>query len=309
MNVVFMGTPGFAVPTLEKLHEKGYTIKLVITQPDRPYGRGKKIRKSDVKIKAEKLGLEIFQPEKVKIKEAVDKIKNVKPDIIVVVAFGQILSKDILNIPKFGCINVHASILPKLRGSAPINWAIINGFKKTGVTTMFMDEGIDSGDILLTSETKITKFMNAGKLHDILMVDGAELLIKTIEEIKAGTIDRKKQNNEEATYAPIMKKSLGHINWNNKAEIIHNIIRGLYPWPGAYFKYNGSNVKVFSSDYYLEENDYIEGTVFKINNEGIYVYVQDGVVIIKEIQMPGKKRMKIKDYLLGNSFPTNIVLE
>ena len=200
MNVIFMGTPDFAVPTLKKLYENGHDIKLVVTQPDKPSGRGKKLKKSAVKEKAEELGLKVFQPDKIKKHENFEFLKQFRPDVIVVVAYGQILNREILDMPKFGCINVHASLLPDLRGAAPLNWAIINGNDKTGVTTMMMDVGLDTGDMLLKKEVEIDRYMNAGKLHDILMEEGANLIIETLEKITNKNIERIKQHDSLSNY-------------------------------------------------------------------------------------------------------------
>ena len=214
MNVIFMGTPEFAVPTLEKLHENGYDVKLVVTQPDKPSGRGKKLKKSEVKEKAEELGLDIFQPDKIKRQENIEVLKNCEPDFIIVVAYGQLLNKEILDLPKYGCINVHASLLPKLRGAAPLNWAIINGEKTTGVTTMLMDVGLDTGDMLLKSEIDITDDMNVGELHDALMYQGADLLIETLKGIEKNEINKIKQDDSLSNYAPMLNKE----NTENRLE-------------------------------------------------------------------------------------------
>jgi methionyl-tRNA formyltransferase len=303
-----MGTPEFAVPTLDKLYESGFDIKLVVTQPDKPSGRGKKLKKSDVKIRAEELGLEIFQPEKIKHIDNVELLKCYNPDVIVVVAYGQILSKEILCMPKYGCINVHASILPKLRGAAPLNWAIINGETTSGVTTMLMDVGLDTGDMLLKSELSIDENMNVGELHDKLMIQGAKLLIETLKNIESNNIQKEKQDDSLSNYAPMLDKENSKINWNDKAQNIHNLIRGLSPWPGAYFIFDGKNVKVYKSIYTNEKTEAKPGFVLKVNDEGIHVASVDGVVIIKEFQMPGKNRMGVSSYLRGNSFPENILL-
>ena len=303
MNVIFMGTPGFAVPTLEKLHENGHSISLVVTQPDKPSGRGKKLKKSEVKEKAEELGLDIFQPDKIKRKESIDLLKSYNPDVIVVVAYGQILSKDILDIPKYGCINVHASLLPKLRGAAPINWAIINGEKKSGVTTMMMDVGLDTGDIILKTEIDISEDMNAEELHDALKIDGANLLIETLKAIEKKVVIRAAQVDSLSNYAPMLNKENTRINWNDASENIHNKIRGLSTWPCAYFILDGKNVKVYKSSYIKEKTDVEPGSVIKVNDKGIYVASGDGIVIIKEFQMPGKNRMSVSAYLRGNKFP------
>jgi len=308
MNIVFMGTPQFAVSSLQKLHENGHNIKLVITQPDKPFGRGKKIKKSEVKEKAEELGLEVFQPLKIKTEDSVSVIKNLNPDLIVVIAYGQILSKDILDIPTFGCINVHASLLPKLRGAAPINWSIINGDNKTGVTTMLMDVGLDTGDMLLKEEVEITENMIAGELHDILSEVGSELLINTINKIEDKTIARVKQDHNISTYAPMLKKETSLINWNESAKNVHNMVRGLNPDQVAYFIYDDKNVKVYKASYNNDVCKYEPGTVVKADKTGIYVATSDGIIIIKELQMPGKNKMSIEDYLRGNKFPEMIKL-
>jgi methionyl-tRNA formyltransferase len=308
MNVIFMGTPGFAVPTLEKLHESKHNLVLVVTQPDKPSGRGKKLKKSEVKETAEKLGLKIFQPDKIKKQENIDLLKSYNPDVIVVVAYGQILNKEILTLPKYGCINVHASLLPKLRGAAPLNWAIINGETKTGITTMQMDVGLDTGDMLLKSEVEIDENINVGELHDILMHKGAELLIETLDKLEKNELTPQKQDDSLSSYAPILNNENRKINWNLPAKSIHNLIRGLSPWPAAYFTMDEKTVKVYSSSYINDDSDYEPGYVIKANNEGIFVKAKDGIVILKEIQMPGKKKMPVEAYLRGNKFPEKIIL-
>lgn len=308
MNVIFMGTPEFAVPALQKLHEQGHNVKLVVTQPDKPSGRGKKIKKSEVKEKAEQLGLNIFQPDKIKRKENIEILKANAPDIIVVVAYGQILNKEILTIPKYGCINVHASLLPKLRGAAPLNWAIINGEKKTGITIMQMDEGLDTGSMYLKEEVEIDEDMNAGELHDILMYKGAELLIETLNKLEKNEVAPQKQDSSLSTYAPMFNNENRKINWSLNAKNIHDLIRGLSPWPTAYFTMDEKTVKVYKSKYISDDLDYEPGYVIKANNEGIFVKAKDGIVILKEIQMPGKNKMTIEAYLRGNKFPEHIVL-
>lgn len=308
MNVIFMGTPGFAVPTLEKLHESRHNLVLVVTQPDKPSGRGKKLKKSEVKETAEKLGLKIFQPDKIKKQENIDLLKSYNPDVIVVVAYGQILNKEILTLPKYGCINVHASLLPKLRGAAPLNWAIINGETKTGITTMQMDVGLDTGDMLLKSEVEIDENINVGELHDILMHKGAELLIETLDKLEKNELTPQKQDDSLSSYAPILNNENRKINWNLPAKSIHNLIRGLSPWPAAYFTLDEKTVKVYSSSYINDDSDYEPGYVIKANNEGIFVKAKDGIVILKEIQMPGKKKMPVEAYLRGNKFPEKIIL-
>lgn len=308
MNVIFMGTPEFAVPTLKMLHQNGHNIQLVVTQPDKPSGRGKKLKKSEVKEAAEDLGLPVFQPDKIKKQENLDVLKQYNPDVIVVMAYGQILSKEILDLPKFGCINVHASLLPKLRGAAPLNWAIINGETKTGVTTMKMDVGLDTGDMLLKLEVEIDEHMNVGQLHDILMVKGAELLIETLEKIENDKIVPEKQDNSLSNYAPMFNNENRKINWNLSAKKIHDLIRGLSPWPTAYFVMEDKTVKVYESAFTKEKTNHEPGYVIKADNEGIFVAAKEGIVILKEIQMPGKNKMTVDAYLRGNKFPEHIFL-
>ncbi len=308
MNVIFMGTPEFAVPALKMLHEKGHNIQLVVTQPDKPSGRGKKLKKSEIKEAAEQLGLPVFQPDKIKKQENIEVLKSYNPDAIIVVAYGQILNKEILELPKYGCINVHASLLPKLRGAAPLNWAIINGETKTGVTTMKMDVGLDTGDMLLKAEVEIDEEMNVGNLHDILMHTGAKLLIETLDGLERNEIVPEKQDDSISDYAPMFNNENRRINWNSGAKNIHDLIRGLSPWPTAYFTMDDKSVKVYESKYTNEKTNHEPGYILKAGNDGIYVAAADGVVILKEIQMPGKNKMKIDAYLRGNKFPEHIVL-
>lgn len=308
MKVVFMGTPEFAVPTLKKLYENGHEISLVVTQPDKPSGRGKKLKKSEVKEVAEELNLPVFQPDKIKKLENIEVLKQLIPDVIVVVAYGQILNKEILDIPRYGCINVHASLLPKLRGAAPLNWAIINGETHTGVTTMKMDVGLDTGDMLLKSEVEIDEEMNVGELHDTLMHTGAELLIETLNKLERNEIVSEKQDDSQSSYAPMFNNENRKIDWNNSAKDIHNLIRGLSPWPTAYFTMDEKTIKVYKSSYTDDESNHEPGYLIKADNEGIFVKAKDGIVILKEIQMPGKNKMTVEAYLRGNKFPEKVVL-
>ncbi|SCG83510.1 methionyl-tRNA formyltransferase [Proteiniborus sp. DW1] len=309
MKVVFMGTPDFSVPTLEALYNNGHHVSLVISQADKAKGRGKKVQYTPVKERALELGLNIYQPDNVNSSESVEIIKNENPDVIVVVAYGQILKESILNIPRFGCINVHASLLPKYRGAAPINWAIINGEKTTGVTTMLMEKGLDSGDMLLKREVDILDGETAGELHDRLMKLGAELLIDTIADLERGSIIRIPQDHEKATYAPMMSKDLGKINWNEKAIDIQNLVRGTQPWPGAFTTYKENNIKILEVDIVNKFNDEESGKVVKVNNEGIYVNTLDKCIAIKQIQFPGKKSMSVSDFLRGNDFEVGVLLK
>lgn len=309
MRVVFMGTPEFAVPTLNVLLEdENIEVVGVFTQPDKPKGRGKKLAMPPVKELALENNLEVFQPEKIKTSESVALLKELNPELIIVVAFGQILSKEILDIPKYGCINVHASILPAYRGAAPINWAIIKGEKTSGVTTMFMDVGLDTGDMIYKEYVEISEEDNSSTLHDKLSSAGYTVLKKTIDNLKQGDLPREKQIEEESSYAPIMDKSLGKVNWKNSAEDIYNLVRGVIPWPGAHTTINDDVMKIWGVKKSSKKTDKAPGMIIDVTQEGIYVATNDGVVVIDEIQMPNKKRMPVKEYLKGNKIELGIVL-
>lgn len=309
MNIVFMGTPEFAVPTLKACIEN-FNVTAVFTQPDKPKGRGKKVGYSEVKEEALKHNIEIFQPIKLKDDRAtIEKLKDMAPDFIIVVAFGQILTKEVLDIPKYGCVNLHASLLPKYRGAAPINWSIINGERYTGNTTMLMDVGIDTGDILLQSKVEITDTMTAGELHDILMVDGAELIVKTIKALANKEITPIKQNDSESCYASMLNKEMAHIQWNMPAVNIVNLIRGLNPWPVAVSKYKDTTMKIFAAELQNENKGDNPGTIVKVSKEGIMVAALDKYVLIKEVQFPNGKRMAVESFLNGNSIEVGTILE
>ncbi|WP_073026245.1 methionyl-tRNA formyltransferase [Lutispora thermophila] len=309
MRIVFMGTPDFAVPCLRALQNNGHEVCGVVVQPDRPKGRGNKLVYPPVKTAALEMGLQVYQPEKIKTPDFVETLRELKPDAIVVVAFGQILSKEILDIPSLGCINVHASLLPKLRGAAPINWSIINGDKVTGVTTMYMDVGLDTGDMILKREIGIDDDMNAQELHDKLSIMGAEVLIETLENISNGNIIRVKQNNDEATYAPMLKKDTGKIDWSWSSKRIKNLIRGTYPWPGAFSYYNGKMFKIFKADIIDEENENKEyGIITEVNKDNIVISCGKGFLCIREIQFENQKRMDVGAYLRGHSIEKNTIL-
>jgi len=310
MNVIFMGTPEFAVPTLKKLIENNnINISLVVTQPDRKSGRGRKINKSPVKIIAEKNNIDVYQPESINNPKSIETITALEVYYIVVVAYGQILNRKILEHPNKGCINLHASILPKYRGAAPINWAIINGEKESGVTTMLMEEGLDTGDILKIKKTCINIKMNAGELHDILKDIGSKLLIETIEEMEFEKLIPIKQEDSISSYAPMLNKKTGLINWEKTAEDIHNKIRGLHPWPGAYTYYEGEKLKIIKTKYINENKSSTKGEIVSVSGEGIEVQTGDGILIIDELQLPGKRKMLVKDYLLGNDIKINVILK
>lgn len=308
MRVLFMGTPDIAKGCLQKLIDEKYDIIGVVTQPDKPQNRGKKLGMPPVKELALKYDIPVYQPIKARDEEFVATLKELNPDIIVVVAFGQILPKSILDIPKFGCINVHVSLLPKYRGAAPINWVIINGEEKTGVTTMYMDEGLDTGDMILTEEFDLDDEITAGELHDKMKDRGADVLIETLKQIEKGTAHRIPQNHEEFTYAPMMNKALGEINWSKSAREIHNLVRGVNPWPSAYTTYEGSTMKVWKTEVLNETSDKEPGTILKVDKDGIRISTKDNVVLVKEIQMPGKKRVLVSEYIKGNNINTNTIL-
>ncbi|MDU5105877.1 MULTISPECIES: methionyl-tRNA formyltransferase [unclassified Clostridium] len=304
MKIVFMGTPDFAVPSLKKIIDV-FGVEAVFTQPDKPKGRGKKIAYSPIKEVALEHGIKVLQPIKLKDDtEAINYLKELKPDFIIVVAFGQILNKEVLDIPKFGCINLHASLLPMYRGAAPLNWAIIKGEKKSGNTTMLMDVGLDTGDMLLKDEVEITEEMTAGDLHDILMERGADLLIKTIDGLSNGTITPEKQT-DETFYAKMLNKELALINWNNETKDIHNLIRGLNPWPIAYTNYENNYMKVFESKILNETTNKEPGTIVGVSKEGIKVATLDGVLLIKKIQFPNGKPLTVEQYINGHEIKVN----
>ncbi len=303
-----MGSPEFAVPTLEALYDRGHNILLVITQKDRPKGRGKKLMSTPVKKKASELNLKIYQPESVNSKESINIIKRLNPDCIVVAAYGQILKKDILDIPKYGCLNVHASLLPKYRGAAPINWAIIEGEKETGITIMEMDEGMDTGDILKSKAIPIEETDDSESIHDKLSILGSQLILETLEDIKNDNIQKIPQDENLATYAPMLSKKTGKIDWNNKGERIINTIRGLKPWPSAYTIYKGQNVKIHEAEKTEKFSEMANGVVVKVSQEGIFVNCSDSCIVIKVLQFPGKKKLHVSEYLKGNDFDVNIKL-
>ena len=307
MKIVFMGTPDFAVPSLEKLIDR-YGVEAVFTQPDRPKGRGKKLAVSPIKEVALKNDIPVYQPIKLKEeKDMVEKLREINPDFIIVVAFGQILTKEVLEIPKYGCINLHGSLLPMYRGAAPIQWAVIRGEKKSGNTTMLMDEGLDTGDMLLKDEVDISDNMTAGELFDLLKDRGANLLMQTIEEVKNGKIIPKKQN-DETFYAKMLDKKIANFNWNDSAWNIHNLVRGLNPWPIAYTQYADKQMKVYETKV-IEGNSCKEpGTILKVTKEGIEVACGKDVILIKKIQFPNGKPLTIEQYINGHMIEENIKL-
>ena len=304
MKIVFMGTPEFAVPSLEKIIET-FGVECVFTQPDKPKGRGKKMAISPVKEVALKHDIKVLQPIKLKDdREAIDYLKSLEPDFIIVVAFGQILTKEVLDIPKYGCINLHASLLPMYRGAAPLNWAIIKGERKSGNTTMLMDVGLDTGDMLLKDEVDIPCDMTAGELHDILMERGADLLINTIEKLKNNEITPIKQT-DETFYAKMLNKDIAKIDWNNKAIDIHNLIRGLNPWPVAFTNYEDKPMKIYKSKVLRENSNKEPGTILSVSKEGIKVSTLEDVLLIEKIQFPNGKPLTVEQYINGNEIKVN----
>ena len=301
-RILFMGTPDFAEVSLKKLTDEEFNVVGVITQPDKPKGRGHKMVFPPVKQTALDKNIPVFQPEKLKNGELKEVLDELKPEIIIVVAYGKILPDYVLDYPKYGCINVHGSLLPKYRGAAPIQWAVINGEEKTGITTMLMDKGLDTGDMLLTAETKIGKNETSAELFDRLSKMGAELLIKTILELEG--ITPKKQNEAEATYASIIKKEMAEIDWSKSSKEVLNLVRGMNSWPMAYTFYNGEAVKIISA-LPCEEKGTRPGEIGGLEKgKGLKVSCGDGTVYVKEVQFAGKKRMDIEDYLRGNIIKT-----
>lgn len=301
MNIVFMGTPDFAVPSLKALINE-FGVKAVYTQPDRPKGRGKKLAFSPVKEVAVENNIEVLQPEKIRHdKEAIEYLKNLNPDFIIVVAFGQILPKEVLDIPKFGCINLHGSLLPKYRGAAPIQWSVINGEKIAGNTTMLMDVGLDTGDMLLKNEVEVSRFMTSGELYEELKATGAELLVETIKKVVNGEVTPIKQNDDESTYAPMLSKEIAKINWNKSAEEIHNHIRGMNPWPTATTLYDDKIMKIYASDFEEGKSSKEPGVILKVDKNGIVVATKEGSLIIKKLQFPNGKPLMVEQFINGNT--------
>lgn len=300
MRVVFMGTPDFAVPTLEKIISDGHEVLAVVTQPDKLKNRGMKLQYSPVKECALKHNIPVFQPIRIKRDEEFIKAYNeLKPDVTVVVAFGQILSKEILDVPKYGCINVHGSLLPNYRGAAPIQWSVINGDKITGITTMHMDVGLDTGDMILKREVEIGKEETSGELYDRLAIIGAEVLSETLKLLEDGNAPRVPQP-IEFTYAPMLTKDIGKIDWNMESEKIDCLVRGVNPWPGAFTEINGKKFKVHKVKIIKEVG--APGTIIKSDaKDGLIIGTANGAVELIEIQPENKKRMFAKDYLRGNS--------
>ena len=296
-RVIFMGTPDFAVPCLARLVEISDVVA-VVTQPDRPKGRGQKLLPPPVKVFSQEHGIAVYQPVRVKAPDFVDVLRGLAPDLIVVVAFGQILSKEILSLPPLGCINVHASLLPRYRGAAPMQWAIVRGEKETGVTTMFMDEGLDTGDMLMRETLPITQAMTAAELHDAMMKLGADVLEKTLFFLSEGTLKRTPQDDALSTYAPLLDKEVGRIDWKKSAQEIHDLVRGLNSWPGAYTMLEGQKFKIWRTR--LAEGTAEPGEIVSVTKQGLLVGTGEGMLEILELQAPSKKKMAAGDYVRGH---------
>lgn len=305
-RTIFMGTPEFACPTLQKLIDRGENLVAVVTQPDRPKGRGQKLMPPPVKELAEKNGIPVYQPLKVRDPDFVSIIRELKPDVIVVVAFGQILPKTLLDIPAHGCINVHASLLPRYRGAAPLNWCIINGEAETGVTTMLMDVGLDTGDMLLVQKTPLDENEDITSLHDRMATLGADLLAETLDRLAAGDLVPQPQNNDDSCYAPMLKKEDGIINWNTDARSIHNKVRGLAVWPGACTTIDDVVLKIFRTR--IGAGSGVPGTVLQAAKGQFEVACQSGSLFLQELQLSGKKRLDCSSFLAGYPVSVGILL-
>ena len=310
MRIVFMGTPDFAIGALEAIIEAGHQVVAVVTQPDKPKGRGKEVQVTPVKACAIAHDILVFQPVKVKDAESVETLRKFDADVFVVAAFGQILSEEILTMPKYGCINIHASLLPKYRGSAPIQWAIINGEKTTGVTIMQMDKGIDTGDMLMKTEVEIDARETGDSLHDKLAQAGAKLIVEALPKIESGDVTPVRQNDEESCYAKMLQKSMSRIDWQQSAGALDRLIRGLISWPGASTVYRGKTLKIWEEEAVAQEELYGKsptmrideaqpGTVVLVERDAFYVQTGEGILKISAVQPEGKKRMAVRDFLLG----------
>ena len=321
MRIVFMGTPDFSVPALKALVEAGHQVIAVVTQPDKPKGRGKEVQMTPVKIQAMEYGIPVYQPAKVREASFVEVLKGMEADVYVVIAFGQILPKAVLELPKYGCINIHASLLPKYRGAAPIQWCVIDGERETGITTMMMDVGLDTGDMLEKAVIPIEEKETGGSLHDKLSMAGGDLILSTLKKLEEGTLVRTPQTDEGTCYAKMLTKSLGDIDWNQGAVSIERLIRGLNPWPSAYTMWNGKTIKIWAADVIAgrEAADFLSepgvpaetgtapGTVVCSDKRGLVVCTGGGLLSIRELQMEGKKRMDTPAFLRGYPIPAGDV--
>lgn len=308
MRAVFMGTPEIAAEILKCLLASEHEIIAVVTQPDRPKGRGKELAKSPVKMVAEEHGIPVLQPEKIKAPEAVAGLRALAPEIILVAAFGQIISKEILELPKYGCINVHASLLPEYRGAAPIQWAILDGKEKTGITIMRMDEGIDTGDMICTAEIPISPEETGGSLHDKLAAAGGPLLLEAIRQIEEGTAVYTPQNQEAHTYAKMLRKEFGKLDFTDSAERLERYIRGLNPWPSAYTYKDGKGIKFWSASVSYDKFEPCPcGTLVSVKDGMLWIMTGNGILQVKELQPEGKRRMTTEEFLRGYPLTPGVV--
>lgn len=308
MRVVFMGTPDFAVGTLEAIIKEGHEVAGVVTQPDKPKGRGKNMQFTPVKEVAVANEIPVYQPVRVKEPEFIEELQKLNPEVIVVVAFGQILPKAILDMPQYGCVNVHASLLPKYRGAAPIQWAVIDGEKESGVTTMFMEEGLDTGDMLKKTVVPLEKDETGGSLHDKLAAAGADLLIETLKELERGTAVRTKQDDALSNYAKMLDKHLGCIDFSKPAEEIERLIRGLNPWPSAFTGMDGKTLKIWSATVVNQELEGEFGEIVEVTKDKIMVKTGKKLLQLDEVQLEGKKRMETDAFLRGYPVKVGTIL-
>lgn len=308
MRVIFMGTPDFSVGTLEALVEAGHDVCLAVTQPDKPKGRGKEMQFTPVKEAALKHGIPVFQPRRVREPECVEELRKYNADVCVVIAFGQILPKEILELTPHGCMNVHASLLPAYRGAAPIQWALISGEEVTGITTMQMDEGLDTGDMLLKVEVPITSEDTGETLHDKMAAAGAKLAVETLAAMEAGTLKPEKQGETTTPYAKMLKKEMGNIDWSKSAVEIERLVRGMNSWPSAYTKWDNKVMKIWKAAVEAGNTEAAAGTVVRVEKDSFAVQTGDGLLVVKELQIPGKKRMDSGAFLRGYQIPENTVL-
>lgn len=309
MKIIFMGTPDFSVGTLKALIEAGHEIVLAVTQPDKPKGRGGKMQFPPVKEAAMEYQIPVFQPKKVRDPDCIEELRKYPADIMVVIAFGQILPAEILKMTPYGCVNVHASLLPKYRGAAPIQWAVINGEKVSGVTTMQMDEGLDTGDMLLKTEVVLDEKETGGSLHDKLSEAGAKLCVRTLKALEEKTLKPEAQGDSPTEYARMLDKSLGNIDWNQSAIEIERLIRGLTPWPSAYTDWDGKVMKIWEARVIAgQEPQEIPGTVVGVDKDGFCVQTGQGLLKVLALQIPGKKRMEAGPFLRGYPIKPGTIL-
>lgn len=308
MKIIYMGTPDFAVAPLEAIISAGHQVVLVVTQPDKQKGRGKEVQMTPVKMCALKHGIPVFQPVKVKEPEAVAKLREYSADIFVIAAFGQILSEEILNMPPLGCVNIHASLLPAYRGAAPIQWAVINGEKETGVTIMKMAKGIDTGDMYLKRVVPVAPKETGASLFDKLTAAGAGLIVEALPGIKSGKLIPEKQDEEKASHAPRLDKSMGLIDWKKDAASLERLIRGLNSWPSAYTHFHGKTLKIWEADVVEGKSGQVPGTIECVGKDSVDVVCGKDLLRIYAVQLEGKKRMAVKDFLLGYSLKQGMVL-